>query len=57
MNKKLLVLAGIMSVSVSYTHLLRPSGLIVLVGQESRVHLSKAEYADPDGGISALDRR
>ena len=21
------------------------------------VHLSKAEYADPDGGISAVDRR
>ena len=33
------------------------SGLNVLVGQESRVHLSKAKYADPDGGISALDRR
>ena len=33
------------------------SGLNVLVGQESRVHLSKAKYADPDGGISAVDRR
>ena len=34
-----------------------PSGLNVLVGQESRVHLSTAEYADPDGGISAVVRR
>ena len=34
-----------------------PSGLNVLVGQESRVHLPTAEYADSDGGISAVVRR
>ncbi len=31
--------------------------VLTSLSDKSLVHLSKAEYADPDGGISAVDRR